>query len=47
MLNRKEFKNGYIEFYSHHEYAYNYTTGKGQIFQGYSISEIKRKLNLK
>ena len=47
MLNRKEYKNGYIEFYSNHEYAFNYLTGKGQIFQGYTITEIKKKLKIR
>jgi hypothetical protein len=47
MINEINYSNGYIEIYSGHCYAYNYKKDKGQIFVLYSISQIKRIMNLK
>lgn len=47
MLKQINYSNGCIEIYSSHYFAYNYTQKRAQIFIMYSISEIKRKMNLK
>ena len=47
MLKEINYSNGYIQIYSNHYYAYNYKKDKGQIFIMYTISEVKRKMNLK
>jgi hypothetical protein len=57
MLKQINYSNGYIEIYSSHYFAYNYTQKRAQMFETYSIweysiskysiSEIKRKMNLK
>lgn len=47
MIKEISYSNGYIEIYPGHCYAYNYKKDKGQIFMMYSISEIKRLMNLR
>jgi hypothetical protein len=47
MINKIEYANGYIEIYSSHYFGYNYKQKRGQVFMTQSVSEIKRKMDLK